>query len=232
MTTDIVSPEHAKALADRKLTFAEVLRLVGNPFEVSSEPQAAAVHVPEITKEQREALLRIVQLYGVVIPAERRVLAEGELAALMEERETIVKLLSFLVPRKDNSIRETISHHFDVLIEQDSSFDAENPPPKDAKGHYAVKQEVPAPGTGKVWQRIVSNGKPTFTDADVERLHTEGLLTREQYLSLTKTPEVKRVFDEEKARKAIKKDPELLRILARAARPGTTTTVIKVGDDD
>jgi hypothetical protein len=239
-----------KALEGKKLTFAEVMAIVGNPFEVSPIEATTEIHVPEITEGQRAALRKIALIYGVVQPTEPRLLSEEELSALMDERQTIDTILALLEPRKSNSIRETIAFHFDKLVESSPGFDADNAPERDASGrHYAVKQDCPAPGTGMEWQRIVQNNKPTLTSAAVERLWEDGLtcpacaerpdgeacgehLTRKEYLDLTKAPEVKRVFDEEKARKAIKDKPALMFKLAKAAQPGSKTTVIKVGKDE
>lgn len=183
--------------------------------------------VPAITDDQLEALKMLPSLYGQVVPSSPRKLTQPELRALVTERNLIDKILGFVEKRKSESIRETLANHFDATVPK-----SDEGHPTDAKGHYAVKQEEPVPGTGLKAQRIVSGGKPSLTIAMLEKALADGVIDRKTYLACTRKPDSPRILDEHAMSQAIKKNPPLLFLLASVAKPTSPTTTIKVVPDN
>lgn len=232
--TDVVPVEQAELIREALvrvgkglMTVEELLTaLAADRLEVEEvTPKVPAV--PPITKEQKAALKRIVAVYGKVAPAERTDLSAAQIEALADERTVIETVIKFLAMRKNDSIRETVSNHFDVVVEQQAKeTDTEQLPPRDAKGHYTVKQEVAALAHGKKFVRQVSSPAPWISDEMLLDLYEDGTLTRKQYLAMTCEPKVKRVFDPEKFVEAAIKDPALVFLLAEATvQPAASTSI-------
>ncbi len=211
-----------------KMTFAEALEkvLASEVKTVAARPEA--VKPMPITEEQKAALARIADIYGSVAPSSARALSKDEAKAIVEERVVIDTVLGLLEARKSKSIRETIANHLDRLAEKDHDHPADEHTEKDANGHYARKQDVPVEGTSLKMQRSVTDPKASVSSALLRDLHIAGVFDRAEYLSLTSVPEVDRVFDEAKARKAIKANPGLLSKIAQATTKPAKTTTIKV----
>ncbi len=224
----------SKSLSEGKLTLAEIWELLDSASITS--PSAEVVRVPPkplpITPEQSAALTRLPEIYGQVAPTENRALTLEEQSLIVEERGLIDSILGFIKKRKDESIREIIANHLDHALLSQMSAEEIARLPIDKKGHYQTKQEVSVEGTGKKFQKTVSNPKPVLSMAAVEQAHRDGLLTREQYLSITRLPEVPRVLDEAKMASAVKKDPSLLFLLSTLTERPDGTTTIKVEKDN
>lgn len=204
----------------------------GSIVKVDNKPPP----VPQITEAQKLALARISNLYGSVKPDTVRLLTDDELVALVNERDTIDEIIGFLGKRKDESIREALANHFDERwraivkqAEEEGTFVAEVG--TDKKGHFTVKQEESAPGTGRKAERIVSGGKPILTIDGVEKALADGKIDRKTYLSITQKPDIPRVLDAPGLEKAVKKDPNLLFALAEFTTPTNVTTSITVKAD-
>lgn len=180
-----------------------------------------------LTEEQKEALKRLPDVYGKVVVTADRKLTKQELAALVEERQIVDTLLAPLKARKDESIREVLSNHLDNVLSEEEQAAAV----RDAKGHFAVKQEVSVEGMAKKVQRSVSGGKPRLDISHIEELHEQGLIDRKTYLAVTRKPDLPRVLDEVGLHAAIQKNPSLFFLLASKAEPTTPTTTIKVVKD-
>lgn len=212
-----------------KATFGQALAAVLFG-EMQHEQVTVSVSKPiKITDAHRAALEQIVQAYGQVAPETPRLLTDTEALALLAERDLIDTILGLLKKRKDESIREALANHLDRLAEAGAGGPevADDRFGKDKHGHYTVKQDVPVEGSGKKIQGIVGEPKPVVSSESLLDAHLRGDLTREEYLAITKVPEVGRVFDEEKARAAIKKNPEIFFKIARVTTIPAKTLTIK-----
>lgn len=178
-----------------------------------------------ITEADQVALVAIVDQYGKVAPSTARLLSKAEQKAIVEERVTIDKILGLLKTRKDTSIRETLANHLDRAAERDGKVKESTE--RDSRGHFCLKQDEPVADTSLKISRSVSEPKPVVSSAELFKAYESGALTREEYLAVTVVPDVSRVFDETKARKAMGKDPSLLFKLANATTQAAKTTTIK-----
>jgi hypothetical protein len=210
-----------------KMTLAEAIaKALGDKHQVAKVKPEVPTVIP-ITDEHRRALKRIVEVYGKVTPTEPRLLTPSEQQALLVERDTIGEILKLLKDRKEVSLRETIANHLDRVAEEKRLADEDTR--KDARGHYALKQDEPVPDTDQKFQRILVEPKPEISGAVIQALHEAGKIDRADYLAITRMPLVKRSFDQTKASEAITKDPGLLFRIAAAVTQAPPTTTIKTG---
>lgn len=232
MSTTDNSPQDVVLAGLREKVDADLPALLVEAFVPKTDKETVArtsVKVPALTDQNRTDLKVLPEIFGQVQVSEPRALTDTEAKALVEERDVIDRLMLVLKKRKDETLRSNLANHLDALAEEAGLVTEDTPRDKD--GHYIVKQDVPVEGTGRKIQRIVSEGKASVDSAMLERLHEEGVLSREEYLSLTSPPTVKRNFDPDKARKAVLKDPALLEKIAAAVKAPRKTNTIKVAND-
>lgn len=191
------------------------------------------VSVPEITQQHLDALARLPEIYGKVVPKSDRALNASELATIAEERQTIDLVLKLLEARKSDSIRETLANHLDHVYYRAHPGEE---PPTDKRGHVAVKgatenDALVRGGKYKV-ARTVSGGKKVLTLSEVEVLRHDGKISAEVYERITRVIPPSSmpvtVLDEEGLVAAMKSDPGLAFTLAQAARTTDTTTSITI----
>ncbi len=205
-------------------------------------PFPAVPRTPILTEEHKSALARLPEVFGKVLVEDRRTLSGDEIAALHEERKVVKKVVEVLKGRED-VINENIRHHVDVdheargiAVPKDQVRGGKvivEATPRDTAGHYIFAgpqnpTRVHIPGTNEDFSleyRKGGDGGVQINASHLLDLYEADEITREQYLALTR--EV-RVFDEEKARQSILKDPSLLAIIVRVThriaptKPGTS----------
>lgn len=202
------------------LSMSDLLKaLAPHPAEVVA-PAEAPVPVA-ITDEQRKAIDKVAEVFGKVVPTERRTLQPAEVTSLVEEKETLDALKKMAEARQE-SLRTTIFNHLDIEVEEAGGAEDAD---RDSRGHYAVKGEVQGtPGTAKKFTREVRQNAPTLDAEALKALaedpEFEGF-THEDYLAMTTQT---RVVDENKVMLALKKNPSLVHAVAQATRPGNKTT--------
>ena len=208
---------------------AELLTKGRKPVKVE---RPAVLPVPaEITEKQIEAMRHLLDVFGKVVPTERRALETSEIAALIDERLTL-DIIKEMAETRIGHIRTTVLNHMDV--EKENAFDKVTEPRPlggdpiedaliDKEGHYVPDSKVQAgaPNQEKVFSWERSNLAP---DIDLDELRTVAEdekvpeFTHQDWLAMT---EQVRVFNEHRAMTHIKKNPGLLSILQRCAKPGT-----------
>lgn len=240
MTSEEIEPsEERRALAVRavteiathKTTWADVWAALTRLPEQEEKPDRTPSPVKPLTPVQISALARLPQVYGRVAPGEVRLLEEAEQADVVEEREVIDCLLTLLTDHKNNQIREIIANHLDMLLEQDLAPEVLESLRVDTKGHYQIRQDALAPGTGRKFQKTVSDPKPALTSAGVQQAYEDGAIDRKTYLAITCAPEVQRDLSEERLAQTIKRDPNLLWVLSEYTRRNDPVTTIKIEKD-
>lgn len=211
------------ALSDPKVTDLKSLaqRLIDEPVLTNTAFPDLAPKV-EITAEDAAALVALPAVFGKVQPTERREITQDEANALMKEAQ-VLKTISDLLDGRDEAIKTIIRHHLDVQAEKEGVAGPDTP--RTPSGNYAVPGVVDAPETGQRFTRILTKGTTSINSARLKELYDAGQVSREQYLAFTRE---ERVFDEMKAREAIRKDNSLLGLLARiTTRSGVNTQVRK-----
>lgn len=223
------------------ISFTELLKLVAPPPTLPTPP-AAPPEVPAITAAQREALDRVMDVFGVVVPDERRALTVPEIASLVQERMVLDSIATLATKRKDG-IRTTVCNHLDVQIEEEARRAAEagepyEMPPRDEKGHYVRDGEARAPGEPQKFSRETKSGgievsaeklKLLADDPNVHQALLDAVsvdFTHDDYLAMTRPV---RVLDEAKVMIHLRDNPGLIHAIAAAttANPRTASLCMR-----
>lgn len=198
---------------------------------VPALPEAPAQVV--LTDDVKKALRRLPDVFAVVQPAERRALDATEIQAVHEEREVLKQIVTLLAGRDDN-LKEIIRNHMDVVAEKDGRADESTE--RDDSGHYILAskgnpERCDIPGTNQAWSREYRSGRTTTDDSVLDDLMTEGKISRDAYLAMTR--EV-RVFDANKAMLSVTQKPDLrgeifsaIKAMTKFGRAGTSLFVRK-----
>lgn len=196
--------------------FSDILKAVSPVAPVPEVP--ARLPLPmQITDEQRKAIARLPKVFGSVVPIERRALTPDEVEALIEERATLDAVSKLAKTRIESGIRVAVYNHFDVQAEEAEIPDGTV---RDKDGHYILAGEERSPKMGKKFTREPRQGSPTLNEATLESLIESDEFpdfTRADYLAMTTQV---RVIDENKVMIALKKNPALLQVIAKATDPG------------
>lgn len=217
MTDLIATPDYRVQLREGATTVtaiaAQGVKPVPAPLRDPETPKALV-----ITDEVRAALKKLPSVFAATEVTERRELDGKEISLLFDEQEVLEAVADLLIERRE-TIKTNIRNHIDeVSLAQGRVADEGR---RDSKGHYIVASKgnpvrVPVPGHNKEYSLEFRSGRSGTASISSERLlqmYEEGELTREQYLGLTRET---RVFDEQKATKAVLDDPSLMEVVKRA----------------
>lgn len=191
-----------------------------SPAQVSADAPAILPVPTQITAAQHQAVEKVSKVFGQVVPVERRTLSSTEIAALVEEKETLDELKKMAEGRQEN-IRITVFNHFDVEAEDMGTAEGVL---RDSNGFYILGGEARGePDTPKKFTREVRQGSPTLNASALKALADDPEVedfTHEDYLKMTTQT---RVFDESKVILAMKKNPTLAVAISKAINPGNKT---------
>lgn len=252
--TDLLPAYKAGQIALRDgARLGEVAETLIETVEVTHVPSTTAVpfpdlpKAPEITAEDKRALLDLPKVFGQVVMDTPRTLAPNEIADLAKER-SVVKRITSLLKGREEAIGEYIRTHVDseataagIGVPKDVVRGGKvivEATPRDDAGHYILAAKgnptrVHIEGTNEDFSleyRAGRSGTVTISGEDLLDLYESGQIDRADYLALTRET---RVFDEDKARKACIDNPALLGVIAQVTRrtgagsPGTSLYVRK-----
>lgn len=223
------------------ISYTDLIKLIAPP-PTMPVPPAEAPEVPAITDEQRAALDRVLEVFGVVVPDERRALTVPEIGSLVQERMTLDRIENLAKKRKEG-IRTTVCNHLDVQIEEEARRAAEagepyEMPPRDEKGHYVADGKARAPGQPQQFSRETKSGGVSVDPealrllADEPNIHQSLLdavgvdFTHDDYLAMTSP---RRVLDENKVMLHLRTKPQLIHAIAAAttAAPRTASLCLR-----
>lgn len=186
-----------------------------------------------ITDEHAAALKALPEVFGKVQPKERRTLTAEEVKAAYDEHE-VLKVIETLIADRRSAIKTTVKHHLDVLAEEENRAVPKpvivkatgevkvEASPRDADGHYVLgkkgePERYAIPGTNQAWSREFRGGITSLSGARLKELYEAGEVSKEDYFAFTKE---QRVFDEDKARASLAKNPRLYDLLVRITTRG------------
>jgi hypothetical protein len=196
---------------------AQVVAAVPAAPAAEAEPFPKLPKTVELTDEVRRALKNVASIFNSVVIKDRRSLTKDELDLLTMEQGVIILIGATLIARQE-AIKETIRHHMDVDAEEQGLAvpkDKLGPDgevivaatPRDQHGHYllATSGEPHQVQCGPVlWSQEASSATPKPNDSALQAGFRAGTISREDYLAVSR--EV-RVFDPEKARALVRKEP-------------------------
>jgi len=190
-----------KKVKDGTLDLAELYRLLAAPAD-APKPVAKPPLPAVITDQQKEALAKLIEVFGKVVPTEARALTDEEISDLMEERTTLDQIDKLAEARK-KEIRTTVLNHLD----QDGDG------PRDKEGHILTAGRATSPSHGKAFSWEIGQRGGGLDPASLLALVEDGTIDRSVYLEMTTQV---RVIDENKVMLALKKHPELIDALGDA----------------
>lgn len=210
-------------------------------------PTAEAAPFPELpspvamTPEATDALQRLPRMFGTLSLTRRRRLTPRELDGLMAEVAVISHVTGVLGPRLEE-IKEIIRVHIDKHAEYEGAAvpadilgpdGAVSTPatPRDQKGHYLLarpKDGYQVPAGPMAWTQEYRAGTVTPSGEELLAAYEKGTITRAEYLGFTREA---RVFDEDNAKKFIRRNPArgltILRLITRRTAPSSALAVRK-----
>lgn len=172
-----------------------------------------------MTPDLQAAVAVLPSVLGRVQPDRLRELSEVEVQDLHAEREALAEIVKTLATR-EKAIGQIIRGHMSMVAARTGEATNESEVDNDGFPIVGTKGDphrFNIPGTSKAWSLERVEGTVGI-DVDVlEDLVVDGVVTRKEYLAMTKTV---RVFDETKTMNAIEKDPSLLGVLRRITTKG------------
>lgn len=221
-TPESPSTDVAKLLSTGQITkISELLKKVVPP---TGEHDVPVPPLPSsLASTTLAAVAKLPDVFGKVQPTERRELTPVEVGLLHEERDTL-KVIDSEVGHRLDAIRSTLYHHFDVKIEEEDA-DARTTVETDKDGFYLREGVLPIKGTDQCFKRETRNGTTTLSPMKLLDLVESGDLSKEDYLAMTTQT---RVVDENKVMLLLKKKPDLLSVITKAADAGRNFTQLWV----
>jgi hypothetical protein len=224
-------------------TLKEVAEAVVDPLDIEALG-AETAPFPPVPKEvvltdlDKNALGALPGLFGKVNMTERRALTDDEISAVKIEQDVVRQVLAVIAER-DEVIKEMVRHTMDVRAEE-AGIAVPKPvkagngavivpaTQRDRAGHYILAskgnpERLSIPKTNKEFSREFKAGTLSISGADLDAMFKDGKVSREDYLSMTVE---RRVFDEDKTRKAITDKPERMALIrAISHRSGASTAL-------
>jgi hypothetical protein len=204
------------------LSYDELLRKLSPAVAPRAEIEVLDLpDVSPLSDDQKAALVKLPLVYGKVVPDTVRALEPAELQSLLEERYVLDEIEATIKKRKE-SIRSAICNHIDKQHEGEDGVE------RDDKGHVLIKEKVKVTGQPKCFSLELRTEAPEATAEGLKALADDpefSEFTHDDYLEMTVPA---RVVDEHRVMLALRKNPVLLRALAKATRPGRTTASLYV----
>lgn len=210
------------------LTMSDLLKALSPHAVAEGTPHTPTPAPAVITDEERRALAKVVEVFGLVSPSEKRPLLPAEVDSLIEEKQTLDTVKKMAEKRLTDGIRTVLFNHFDAQAEAEEGFDPEAVE-HDKSGFLLLDGETSGTGkTGQKYTREVREGAPTLDPEALKRLADDPEVpefTHKDFLAMTRQV---RVVDESNVMAVLKKKPNLVTAIARATKPGKKTVSLNL----
>lgn len=173
--------------------------------------------IAAIADDEKAALERLPEVYGSVVPTERREITPAETSSLLRERATL-KTVEAMLKRRLDDIALTVLNHSDVDYETNGAdpstvlLGPDGEPWITDKGHVVRKVKIKGddPALPKLFSVETRKGSPQMSESRFQELADDPdweNATHEDYLACTTQT---RVWDNNKAMLHLRKKPSLL----------------------
>lgn len=199
------------------------------PAEQSLPVPAKPALPTKITDGQQEAIDKLDEVYGKVVPTEVRKLEVEEVGKLLDERSVLAQIAAMAKTRLDG-IRITVLNHSDETLRELLTDEQLAELLTEKEGHFIPKEttSVPGPAGSETEFTVVPvKGSSNFNTAEFEaraKGEEDDRVDWKEYLSCTTQV---RVFDGSKAIIAARKNPELLKVFADCTTTSTGSVQVR-----
>lgn len=204
------------------IKFEDLVKLVAPSAVPPTIPEVLPVPA-QITKVQKDALERLSEVYGAVVPLERRELEPKEVTLLVDEHNVLGSIAKMAEERRAG-IRTTVLNHNDVATEAAQPEEMIPTIERDKDGHYIIASKIEGePGTSEVFSCEPRKGTVKLDPAALKALADDpdvDWFSHEDFLKMT---EQVRIFSEERAFLLLKKKPNLVRAIREATVTGNAS---------
>lgn len=204
------------------ITFSELVESLSPIAEPEINPPAKPPVRTALSESQQKALVRLPEVYGSVIPIERRRLTPHEVTLLLEERAVIDELAKLAEGRKE-AIRATASIDMDIKAAEEGISAGKL---YDKRGHLILGGVSVSEDGQRAFVRRVKNKAPVMDASILETMEKAGTLPRKVWLAVTRE---QRVFDSNLFMAYLGKHPEDLETFRQAIVSGGQYTEVGVG---
>jgi len=161
-------PEVIKAIS----TAPAPLHRSDRPVKIPTKVTLSADQIKAVRK-----FARVVE--AGVAPETRRMLADHEIAALVEERKMLDEIEKVIKARKEAQ-RIAVFNHYDVELEERDAAAAASTEVTD-DGWYITKTSVATPGSTEGFNRVVVEGSPSLTAENLKAVIDGETFTEADY---------------------------------------------------
>lgn len=229
-----IDPKVAKKVGEGEIVEWAKLATALAPAPVAlPEPSKVALPVA-LSDEVTEALAKLPEVYGEVVPDTKRKLEDAEVDSLLVERATLKSVEKAIKARVDD-ISLIVLNHSDVSYSVDGDADggetmlgADGLPLRNKDGHVIRKVALHGgdPAITTKFSVEARKGSPSIDLAKLKAISEDAdadYFTHEDWLAMTSQT---RVFDENKAMIQLRKNPKLLRAVAEATKTATPSVAV------
>lgn len=183
-------------------------------------PQALAV-----TPEESQALSAFEkQAKDLVLPQSRRALNEAELRGAVEFMQTVKTVKAAVERAEKKTLKPALFGHFDAKAKADGLAKTSL---RNSDGYLIAADDHSGAVAGLPMKAVreVRSGSVSLPADELASLEAQGVITHEEFLSLTTQV---RVTDDAKVVAACKKDPTLVERLSKATKSTSATVSLNL----
>lgn len=218
--------ENIKGVITKKgATISDAVKAVKNAAAATSAPATPIPGSPALSAEVEQNMKALPALLASLeLPEVRRQLTADEREALLD---AYVQLKAVIKGLDDSAgeMKAAAFNHFDAAaLATDADLSLA---PRTKEGWFVVedKTSFAIEGQDKTLTREVRNGSVSLTEADVAQLEQDGQIDHKTYLRWTQQV---RVINEDAIMADLKKTPQLIMAVARAAKVGAASASLNV----
>jgi hypothetical protein len=217
---DLLVKSAIEKITSGAITYDALLDFLAKPAPVPAPPAQPPLPA-QITAKEREALDRLDEVYGKVVPTGVRLLEPTEVTQLLDERSVLKTIIEMAAKRVDDGIRTTVLNHNDEQLRTDNDEETVADFDVSKDGHYVVAGKVRGDGSATEQFSVErQNGSVSLSVPALKALADDPEIdwfTHQDFLAMT---EQTRVYSPERAMIQLKKKPGLVRAIHEATTRG------------
>lgn len=222
----------------KAVSLSDITALLAKPAPAAPVPTKPALPA-EILEVEKTALELLPKVFGQVVPAEVRALEPAEVSGVLSER-TVLNVIAKMATNRLDGIRTTMLNHGDEVLRETVDEEVLGRAKRTKDGHIIPSNLVDREGNvidGLSIKGLSSDdtefaitpvkGSVGFSKEALEAIAKDEDDDRLDWKTYLKMTTQTRVFDQEKAIIELRKDPELLSVIAECTTTGQPTVQVR-----